>query len=279
MSHDSTRPRLQLSLGGAALLGEERPSLGGRRVFAANCRESGSELLVTLHPLPPEGPTPLAVLGRASRLQALAHPRLNTPIAAGDLDGRAWVVEPAPTSPSVLLRLSDGGAFGVKEGVRVLREVTRAVASLHRTGLAHGALELETVQLAGGEVKVGGLANRTTAEASEDIAALGPLAWALFTGDLPDATHERLAQRRRGIPAGLDALVASLLSPDPSLRPPRAESVLAALDSFPASDPAPFSTFLDGAGRGARTPRGREAVLLAVLFGLSVLISGLVFGR
>ena len=147
MSHDTTRPRLQLSLGGAALLGEERPSLGGRRIFAANCRESGAALLVTLHPLPPEGPAPRAMLGRASRLQALAHPRLNTPIASGDLDGRAWVVEPAPTSPSVLLRLSDSGALGVKEGVRVLREVTRAVASLHRTGLAHGALELETVQL------------------------------------------------------------------------------------------------------------------------------------
>lgn len=279
MSQDSTKPRLQLSLGSAALLAEERPSLGGRRLFAGTCRESGVALVVTLQPFPPEGPEPVAMRGRISRLQALAHPRLNTPLRSGDMDGRAWVVEADPGLPTALARLEEVGVLTVRDGLRTLREITRAVASLHRAGLAHGSLDLTNVHFSGGDVKVAGLGTEVDGDPADDLAALGVIAWALFTGDLPDHTSCNLSERRRGIPAELNRLVASMLAPDPALRPGRAETILAALDSFPTTPSAQISDFLEGAGRGARPPRSREAVLMVLLLALSVLVSTLVLGR
>lgn len=279
MTGDTTRPRLQLSLGALALLGEEQPSLGGRRVFRASCRESEAELRVTLYPLSPEGPGAGVVRDRVIRLKQLVHPSLKVPVAVGDLDGRPWVVESVLTTPTALARLSDGGALGVRQGILALRGVTRAIASLHRAGLAHGALDLESVHLTPTDAQLSGFAAAVCGSPRADLDALGPLAWAFFTGDLPDGTTTRLSERRRGIPDGLDALVASLLAADPTLRPARAEVVLDALDAFPTPQPSPISSFLEGAGRGTRTPRAREAVLLLVLVGLSVLVSSLVLGQ
>ena len=279
MSNDTIRQRLQLSLGARALLGEELPSLGGRRVFAATCRELGVPLQVTLHPIPPEGPEPSAIRDRVARLQVLTHRGLKVPIAAGDLDGRAWVIEPMLTSPSALLRLSDGGALSVRQGIRALRDVTRAIATLHRAGLAHGGLDLATIHLDDHGAQLTGFGAVVAADARVDLDALGPIAWAFFTGDLPDGRAERLGARRRGIPEGLDAIVASLLAADVGQRPGRAEVVLNALDAFPTPEPSPIASFLEGAGRGTRSPRARETMILMLLFGLTVLISTLIFQR
>jgi hypothetical protein len=279
MSNDTTRPRLQLSLGALALLGEERPSLGGRRVFAATCREGGGDLLVTLHPAPPEGPSAAAVRDRVARVKQLVHPGISAPVAAGDLDGRAWVVEPTLVLPTLQQRIADGGALSVRQGILALRDVARAVASLHRAGITHGALDLATIHVAPGGALVTGLGASIGADLRTDLDALGPIAWACFTGELPDGSTVRLSERRRGIPEGLDALVASLLAPDRNARPVRAVAVLGALDAFPTPQDSPIASFLEGAGRGARAPRARETVLLLVLVGLSVLVSTLVLGR
>jgi len=279
MNSDTIRPRLQLSVGSLALLGEELPSLGGRRVFAANCREMGEALQVTLHPMPPEGPSPSAIRDRVARLKVMTHRGLKVPIAAGDLDGRAWVIEPQLASPSALLRLSDGGALTVRQGIHALRDVTRAITSLHRAGLAHGGLDLATIHLDDDGAQVTGFGAVASADARADLDALGPIAWAFFTGDLPDGRPQRLGERRRGIPEGLDAIVASLLAADVGQRPVRAEVVLNALDAFPTPVPSPIASFLEGAGRGTRSPRARETMILMLLFGLTVLVSTLIFKR
>ncbi|MES2304828.1 MAG: hypothetical protein V4558_04945 [Gemmatimonadota bacterium] len=279
MSSNTIRPRLQLSLGALALLGEELPSLGGRRLFAASCRESGAELRIILHPAPPEGPSPAAMRDRVVRLRQLAHPALALPVGVGDLDGRPWVAELVLRAPTAMQRLGDGGALGVRQGILALRGLTRAIASLHRAGLAHGALDLDAVHLTPTDVQISGFAATTGNNARADLDALGPLAWAFFTGDLPDGAVGKLSDHRRGIPAALDTLVASLLAADPALRPTRAEAVLGVLDAFPTPQPSPISSFLEGAGRGTRTPRAREAVLLLVLVGLSVLVSSLVLSH
>lgn len=276
MSNDSTRPRLQLSLGAAALLGEELPSLGGRRVFAATNRETGTELLVTLHPAPPEGPSPKAVQSRLGQLRSLDHPVLILPVAEGNLDGRAWVVERIPFTPTARRRLGDGGALGVRHGVLVLRDVTRALASLHRAGLAHGALDLDSVHVSPTGGTINGFAASESGTQRSDLDALGALAQALFTGAFADSTPW---SRPRKLPAGLDSLMASLLAPNPAMRPARAEAILGALDAFPTPHPSPISSFLEGAGRGARVPRAREAVLFLVLVGLSVLVTTVVLGQ
>ncbi|MEO5800096.1 MAG: hypothetical protein ABIZ70_11855 [Gemmatimonadales bacterium] len=279
MPSNTLRPRLQLSLGALAVLGEELPSLGGRRLFAASCRESGAELRITLHPAPPEGPSSTALQERVARLRQLAHPALAVPVGTGDLDGRPWVAEVVLRAPTAMQRLGDGGALGVRQGILALRGVTRAVASLHRAGMAHGGLDLDAVHITPSDVQIGGFASTPGNNQRADLDALGPLAWAFFTGDLPDGPVGKLSDHRRGIPAGLDQLVSSLMAADPASRPVKAEAVLGVLDAFPTIQPSSISSFLEGAGRGTRTPRAREAVLLLVLVGLSVLVSSLVLGH
>jgi serine/threonine protein kinase len=217
---------------------------------------------------------------RVNRLKAVTHPGLAMPIAAGDLEGRAWVVEPQLTTPTVLLRLGDGGAMSVRRGILALRDVTRALASLHRSGLAHGALDLTNIHLDGdGTAQLTGFGAQASGDIRGDLDALGPIAWAIFTGDLADGVVPRLGTRRRGVPEGLDALVASLMAPEVSQRPARAEAVLDSLDAFPTLQLSPIASFLEGAGRGTRSPRARETLFLTLLFGLTLLVATLIFER
>lgn len=276
---DRMRPRLQLALGPLAELGDERPSLGGRRRFEARARADGAELLVTLHPSPPQGPSPDLLLHRVRRIAALAHPALLAPVGSGVVDECAWIVEPALDAPSALFRLDERGAMSLREGVATLRDVTRALVTLHRAGLPHGAIDLDTLYLTPDGARLGGLGLATCGTVRDDLGAIGAIAWACFTGDLPDGTGTSLARRRRGVPAALDALVASLLAPEPAARPANAEAVLLALDGFPTPRPSPLDQLFDGAGRGGRAPRARELLFALGLVGLGALITTLLVPR
>jgi hypothetical protein len=151
---------------------------------------------------------------------------------------------------------------------------------LHRAGLAHGALDLTTIHFGGdGTAQLTGFGTKVSGDLRGDLDALGPIAWAIFTGDLPAEVVPRLGTRRRGVPEGLEALIASLLAPEMSQRPARAEVILGALDAFPAPEPSPITSFLEGAGRGARSPRARETFFLALFFGLTLLAAALIFAR
>lgn len=276
---DRMRPRLQLALGPLAELGDERPSLGGRRRYEARARADGTPLLVTLHPAPPQGPSPEALTHRIRRIGALAHPALLTPVASGVVDGCAWIAEPALDVPSALVRLDERGAMPLRDGIAALRDVTRALVTLHRAGMPHGAIDLDTLYLTPDGARLGGLGLVTGGSVRDDLSAIGTVAWACFTGDLPDGAGTSLAHRRRGVPVALDALLASLLASEPASRPVNAEAVLLALDGFPTPRTSPLDQLLDGAGRGGRIPRVRELVFALGLVGLGVLITTLLLPR
>lgn len=248
MSSDVLRPRLQLALGGEIVLTDEHPALRGRRVYTAHAPEQGRLLRVTLHPAPPEGPSPETLREKISRLKELGHASIILPIAVGEIEGRAWVVEGEPDGITAAVRVAELGPRPVREAVRVVRDVARALVALHRRGIAHGALSLETVLLAPEGTQITGLALSEGGEAGDDLDALATLARALFYGDRTGS-----ASSRRRLPPEIAALLESMGSDDPARRPQKAEAILGVLDTFPVEQPSTLGALIDSAGRGART--------------------------
>lgn len=265
---DSLPLRLRLAVASAAELGEEEAATGGRRVFLARARTDAPDAppsrRVVLHPLPPDGPTRDVLSRRADQLLVLTHPAIAAPIGTGEFEGRAWIIDPIPPGTPLLQRLAERGTLPLREAIAILREVTRALAALHRRDLAHGRLWAGTVMLdrRGTVLTAFGLVADGTPQ--DDLRALGALAWEMLVGLPPQAVGSwPLRTYRPSAPADLERLVAGLLSPDDVPRPGRAEDVLDVLDHFPPLAPAPIADFLDGvaAGGGRRSRRRRGAMV------------------
>jgi hypothetical protein len=277
VSGDAVRPRLQLALGAAAVLAEELPSVEGRRVFQAtdgamSPSVGAAALRVVLHPLPPYGPDPAALANHVARLRELAHPVLVPPIAVGDFEGHAWLVEPAPYAQTARARLSSAGLLPIRDGIRILRDLARALAVMHRRGLAHGAVTAESVWLTTPETRLASLGVSVSGTPRDDLDALARTTWALLAGDAAATPGVLLSRHRRGVPAELDSLLAAMLAAAPDRRPQRAEVILDVLDALPAPRPPGLGRLFEGAGSGVR-PRRTGLLLIALLAaGLLILL-------
>jgi hypothetical protein len=267
MSSDTVRPRLQLALGGDTVISDEQPALRGRRVYTAHAPEQGRLLLVTLHPAPPEGPSPLVLREKLSRLNELNHASIDLPIAVGEIEGRAWVVEKESDGVTVAAWVAERGPRPVREAVRVVRDVARALVAMHRRGLAHGALGLDTVWLTPEGTRITGLVLSEGGNAGDDLDGLARIARMLFYGERPGS-----ASTRRRLPPEIAALLESMGSDDPARRPLRAEVVLGVLDTFPVEQASALGALIDSAGRGARSRPKHTTFGLLVLGGAIVLI-------
>lgn len=267
MVPDAVRPRLQLALGGETIIADEQPALGGRRVYTAHAPEHDRLLRVTLHPAPPEGPLPRTLRDKISRLTELGHVSIILPIAVGEIEGRAWVVEGESDGVTAAACVAERGPRPVREAVRVVRDVARALVAMHRRGLAHGALGLDTVLLTPEGTRITGLALSEGGNAGDDLDALGTLARSLFYGDRPGG-----ASFRRHLPPEIASLLEAMGSDDPARRPQRAEAVLGVLDTFPVEQSSALGALIDSAGRGARSRPMHTTLGVLILAGVILLI-------
>ena len=267
MFPDTLRPKLQLALGGETVLSDEQPALRGRRVYTARAPEDGRLLVVTLHPAPPEGPAARTLQQKISRLTELGHASVSLPIAVGEIEGRAWVVEQETEGVTAAARLAERGPRPVREAVRVVRDIARALVAMHRRGLAHGALDLDTVLLTPEGTRLTGLALSEGEDAKDDLDGLAWIARALFYGDRPGS-----ASFRRHLPPEIAGLLESMGSDDPAHRPQRAETVLGVLDTFPVEQESALGALIDSAGRGARSRPMHTTFGVLVLIGAILLI-------
>ena len=269
-----TVARLQLAVGTAASLVEEVAQDESRRVFTARAPHETEGVrvsrLVVLHPLPPHGPTPGALLDRMASIRAIGHPALAAPLATGTADGAAWVVEPAPGTATLHERLGSGTLLTVHDAVRLLREGARALAALHRRGLHHGAIDARLLTFDTGGLRIYGLGRGTGGSASADLHRLGMVVQRTMQGDLAYGVV-----RTRVMPPPLEELLASLTSEDPGARPASADAVLTALDWFPSAGQGTHRTLLDSAGRGGRPPGHRRAALLLAVAAVVLLLTWL----
>ncbi|MBK7595485.1 MAG: hypothetical protein IPJ11_09620 [Gemmatimonadetes bacterium] len=267
---DSLTLRLRLAVASAAELGEEEAATGGRRVFLARARtdtpEAAPSRRVVLHPAAPDGPTREALVRRTDQLLVLTHPAIAAPIATGELEGRAWIIDPIPPGIPVLQRLADRGTLPLREAITILRDVARALAALHRRELTHGRLWAGTVMLDRRGTVLTSFGLVADATPKDDLHALGALAWEMLVGLPPQAAGSwPLRTYRPSAPADLERLVGGLLSPDGEPRPGRAEEVLDVLDHFPPLTPEPIADFLDGvAAGGGRRSRRRRGLMVTL---------------
>ena len=270
---DTVRARLQLAVGAIAELRDERPQRGGRREFGAVARASGQALLVTVHPQPPAGPYPEALQRRIDQLRGIGHPSLAVPLASGALDGSGWTIESEPLGVSARERLARG-PIAVRQGVSALRAMARALVTMHRRGVVHGAIDLDTVRLVGGGTMLHGAATSHEATVRDDLDAVGTVIWTLLAGEAPAGSPPSLSDIRRGVPHALDALCAALVAPSPERRPQHAEAILTALDAIPTRRWSPLSSIVDAGTHDARPRRRRGwAVAAAALLALVALLA------
>ncbi len=263
MSNDSLRARIRLAIGGDLMIGDRLPSPDGSYRYAATRGRDAA--LVTVYPRAPIGPTPEALRSMVDRFRAAQHAALVAPGDTAEVDGHACLVTARPEGLTLRERLARRSALPVHESIAALRDLARALASLHRRDLTHGALDLDAVYLTDRGAVLGGVDTAGAGTVRDDLDALGQVAYALFAGDLPAETPLPLSRHRRALPPELHHLIDSMVDPDVSRRPDRAEQVLGSLDAVRARHPMLIPSFLDGASHGARLPQSvMSRVLVAV---------------
>jgi hypothetical protein len=205
-------------------------------------------------------------------IRAIGHSALAAPMATGAFEGRAWVVEPMPDTATIADRLAAGERFTAPEAIRLLREVARGLAGLHRHKLAHGMVGPDAVTMQRDTVTLHRLGSRHDGTTAADLTGLGGLGWAVLTGEEHGNAAARLRQLRPTVPEELDRVIEALLHPHPDAGPTSAAEVLAALDGLPVTVPSRLGSLMDTAGRGARVPAPRNAALLIAGVGLLAIV-------
>lgn len=270
------RARVRLALGGDVTVGDDLPPRDGSRRFSA--RRGAESALVTVFPRSPVGPTPEGLRMIVDRFRATQHAALVLPRQTADIEGRACLVTVRPADATALERLQRGTPIPVALATRILRDVARALVTLHRRGHTHGSLDLDNVHITEGGALVSDVGLRSDGTVQGDLEALGRIGYALLAGDLPASPPVPLARHRRALPAELNRLIHALLDPDLSRRPASAEAVLYQLDAVPSRHPGPLASFFDGATHGARFPRSAGIRLLLAALGV-LLVAALINAR
>jgi hypothetical protein len=270
---DALHQRLRLAVGARAELGEEIPGVGCR-AFRATLADGGPAV-AAVYRAPPEGPEPKAIGARVDAVRELAHGLIDVPLAAADLDGHTWVIEAASPLPTARERLGTGMP-PLTQGVSAIRDLCRALVALHRRGIAHGSITLDTVRINSDGARLGGISRSLGGSVRSDLDALGDVTWALLTGETNGRSSRPLSKIRGGVAPGLEALCLAFAATDPRHRPQSASAVLEALDSVPTRRARPLSSIVDA---GMNDGRPRRAVVWLVVGAAFLLLLALLQSR
>ena len=143
------RDRLAQALGDAYRIDRELAPGGMSRLFLATERSLDRAVVVKL--LPPEFSSEVSVarFRREIELSArLQHPHILPLLSTGaSPDGLLYYIMPYVPGESLRARLGRSGALPVDEALRLLLEMTDAVAHAHRHGVVHRDIKPENVLL------------------------------------------------------------------------------------------------------------------------------------
>ncbi len=268
-----TIAQLRLATGTAAELIESLPGDGALQLFAAraiNAADGGASRVVVVHPSPPNGPTAGALLDRMASIRAGGHTGIAAPLATGEVNGQGWIVEPLSSGETVSHRVAMRGGLSTNQTVGLLRDVARALAALHRRGVAHGALTLGSITIEGQGVILHHLGRTASTDVGGDWRTLGVM------------LQEIISQSRSGrrqLPQGIVDLVARMTTAGTTGPLLSANEILGVLDRFPSSGTTSEFALVDGVGRGNRDHSERRTLLLAALAGVLVVLWFLLRGN
>jgi len=130
--------RLQTALGDGYLIERELGGAGMSRVFAAT--EQALQRRVVVKVLPPD----LAAGVNHERFRReiqvaaqLQHPHIVPLLAAGESGGLLWFTMPFIEGESLRAAIARKGRFGARDVVRIMHDVTDALAYAHARGVVH----------------------------------------------------------------------------------------------------------------------------------------------
>ena len=167
------RDQLQITLGDNYTLERELGGGGMSRVFVAEEAPLGRRVVVKVLPAETEGVMSVQRFKREIQLAArLHHPHIVPVLTAGEVDGVAYYTMPFVSDETLRSRLALG-PMSFAETVRILREVTSALAYAHKHGIVHRDIKPENVLLSGGVASVTdfGVAKAVDAAANEKEAS------------------------------------------------------------------------------------------------------------
>src|SRR5690606_39961995 len=146
---DDLIERLRRRLEGTLVVDRELGGGGMSRVFVARDPALDREVVVkVLHGAGHVGS--LERFRREMMLSAsLQHPHIVPVLAAGDVDGVPWYSMAYIEGRSLGDRLAAGTLPSVREAVRILRDVARALSHAHERGIVHRDLKPDNVLLTG----------------------------------------------------------------------------------------------------------------------------------
>ena len=143
------RQRVQDSLSGTHTIERELGGGGMSRVFVANERRLGRQVVVKV--LAPELAAAMSTerFEREIKLSAsLQQANIVPVIAAGDLDGLPYYTMPYVEGESLRARLASGPVT-VATAVDILRDVAKALAYAHERGVVHRDIKPDNILLSG----------------------------------------------------------------------------------------------------------------------------------
>jgi serine/threonine protein kinase len=154
-SVDALRTRLADALGPAFTIERELTGGGMSRVFLARDHSLGREVVVKL--LLPELAAGISVdrfrreISLASRLQ---HPNVVPVLSAGDAAGLPFFIMPFVRGESLRTVLQREGRLGVRQAVRIMRDIAAALDCAHTEGVVHRDIKPDNVLLSNGGAMV-----------------------------------------------------------------------------------------------------------------------------
>ena len=146
---------LQARLGAAYTVERELGGGGMSRVFLAHDTALGRKVVVKV--LLPEltGGVNAERFNREVLLAArLQHPHIVPVITAGEMNGLPWYIMPYVEGESLRQKLAREGELPITEAVRLLREVTDALAYAHEQGVVHRDIKPDNVMVSRGHALV-----------------------------------------------------------------------------------------------------------------------------
>jgi eukaryotic-like serine/threonine-protein kinase len=259
--------RLQAALGAAYRIEKELGGGGMSRVFVALEERLARRVVVKV--LPPELAAEISVdrFNREIQLSAsLQHPHIVPLLTAGGSADVLYYTMPLVEGEALRTRLAREGALPVRDSIRILKDVTDALAYAHARGIVHRDIKPDNVLLSGGHAVVAdfgvakavsqakgqsgltsvGVALGTPAymapeqaagdpnvDHRADIYSLGAMAYEMLTGRPPFTSmspHQILA-------AHVTEPVEPITDHRPTLPPAVADLVMRCLEKNPADRP------------------------------------------
>ena len=112
---------------------------------------------------------------------SLQHPHIVPLLTAGEAQGNLYYTMPYVAGESLRARLSREGELPIPAALRIMSDITRALAYAHRHGIVHRDIKPENVLLAEGEAQVADFGIAKALSASSEAGTLTSAGLALGT--------------------------------------------------------------------------------------------------